>query len=357
MTRPEPSPSAATTPQKASALRNLAINGAIIAVTAGLIALALEFAVVPVVDDGMQYDLEMWKYARQVKRVSEDRELGHAHRANARAVLMGHDVTTNALGLRDRDIDAAKKPGTVRVLMLGDSITFGWGVAQDLAVPQRLDRALRGEGIEVINTGVGNYNTRMEVEYFLTEGYKLKPDVVVLNYFINDAEPTPSYDNSIFEKYSKAFVYFSARWDSAMRRFRDTGQQTDWKTYYKGLYENAVNPGGWSGAEKAIERAAAFSREHGMQFLIVDYPELRELKPYPFADVSARVRALADRLGVPYVDLLPSVANEPPSSLWVTVPDPHPNARATELFAQALIEPLRRAAAAARAQHAATGSN
>lgn len=221
-----------------------------------------------------------------------------------------------------------------------------------MTVSQRLDRALRPEGVEVINSGVGNYNTRMEAEYFLAEGYKLKPDIVVLNYFINDAEPIPSYDNSFLEKHSKAFVYFSSRWDAAVRSVAGSGQQTDWKTYYRGLYDDRVTPGGWTGAEKAIERVAAYCRENRIPFLIVDYPELRELKPYPFADVPARLRALSERLSVPFIDLLPSVQNEPPASLWVTVPDPHPNARATELFAAALLAPIREAVAAVRAKPA-----
>lgn len=331
-------------------LREVAINATVIVCTAAMIAAALEFAVVPIVDDGMQYDLEMWKYASRVKRVSENAELGHAHRPNARARLMGVDVATNSLGLRDREIDSARKPGTTRILMLGDSITLGWGVPQDLTVSQRLDRALRPEGVEVINSGVGNYNTRMEAEYFLTEGHKLKPDIVVLNYFINDAEPIPSYDNSFLERHSKAYVYFSSRWDAAMRSTAGSGRQTDWKTYYRNLYDERANPGGWAGAEKAIERVAAFCRDNKIRFMIVDYPELRELRPYPFPDVPARLRALADRLGVPFVDLLPSVQNEPPASLWVTVPDPHPNARATELFAAALLAPLREAVAAVRAR-------
>jgi len=325
------------------------MNLGVILATGALIALSLEYVAVPIVDDGMQYDLEMWKYARHVKRVSENAELGHAHRPGAREMLMGREVTTNSLGLRDREVDAERKPGSVRVLMLGDSITFGWGVPQELTVSQRLDRALRTEGVEVINSGVGNYNTRMEVEYFLTEGFKLKPDIVVLNYFINDAEPIPSYDNSFLEKHSKAFVYFSSRWDAAVRSVAGSGQQTDWKTYYRGLYEDRVTRGGWSGAEKAIERVAAFCRASKIRFMIVNYPELRELKPYPFADVSARLRATAERLSAPFVDLLPSVQNEPPASLWVTVPDPHPNARATELFAAALLAPLRVEVAAAAA--------
>ena len=44
--------------------------GLVVAATTLLVALALEAFVRLAVDDGMQFDLEMWKYAREVKRVS-----------------------------------------------------------------------------------------------------------------------------------------------------------------------------------------------------------------------------------------------------------------------------------------------
>jgi hypothetical protein len=59
--------------------------------------------------------------------------------------------------------------------------------------------------------------------------------------------------------------------------------------------------------------------------LIVNYPELRVLQPYPFPEVQQRLAALAADLGVPYLDLWDSLRAENPASLWVTPPDPHPN--------------------------------
>jgi lysophospholipase L1-like esterase len=322
--------------------REIASNSAVVLGTLALVAIALEFVAVPIVDDGMQYDLEMWKYAKHVKAVSENQELGHAHRPNAAAHLMGVDVRINALGLRDRNIPVAKDPNSKRILMLGDSITFGWGVPAALTASKRLETALResGANVDIINTGVGNYNTRMEVEYFMTQGRALAPDIVVLNYFINDAEPIPSYANGLLERHSKAFVYFSSRLDSAMR-LAGIGRQKDWKTYYRDLYEERTNPGGWTGVERSIAKLAAYCRENKIKLLLVNYPELRELDPYPFANVTALLRGLATRLGVTFVDLLDSVRKEAPETLWVSVPDPHPNARANELFAAALLDPVK----------------
>src|SRR5712691_3905723 len=76
------------------------------------------------------------------------------------------------------------------IAMLGDSLTVGWGVPVDDTFAKRIERMYAAAGIdaEVINFGVGNYNTVQEVQAFLAQGYRYRPDVVVLNYFVNDAE-------------------------------------------------------------------------------------------------------------------------------------------------------------------------
>ena len=96
-----------------------------------------------------------------------------------------------------------------------------------------LNQSPEASKFEVINTGVGNYNTQMEVAYFLTKGYKLKPDVVVLNYFINDAEPTPQRKRSWLAEHSQAYVVVSSAIDKASRMFFG---KSDWQSYYRNLY-------------------------------------------------------------------------------------------------------------------------
>jgi lysophospholipase L1-like esterase len=288
-------------------------------------------------DDGMQYDLEMWKYAKYVKVVSDDPLIGHEHRPNADARLMGVRVTTNSAGLRNEEIPVAKKPGTYRIVMLGDSVLFGWGANQDKTVSARLQSQWRSAGrdIEVINGGDGNYNTIMEVEFFLKRLAQYHPDMIVLNYFINDAEPVPSHATNIFERNSEAWVFYSSRLDIAKREL-EVGQGAGWQDYYNGLYDNAHNPGGWSAAAQWIGKLAEYSRANGIKLLVVNYPELHVLKPYPFPQVSERLSSLCSELGVPYLDLLGAVQNEEPSTLWVTRPDPHPNDRAHGFYAAAI---------------------
>ncbi len=49
---------------------------------------------------------------------------------------------------------------------------------------------------------------------------------------------------------------------------------------------------------------------------------------------------LADLYNLEYLDLLPSVQGQDPASLWVTIPDPHPNSYANKLFADYLVDPI-----------------
>lgn len=301
-------------------------------------ALAFEVACRTVVDTGMQYHIEMWKYAVALKRISANPAIGHEHVPGGKAQLMGAAVTINGQGLRNAET-GPKPQGARRILMLGDSVTFGWGVGQNETLPVRLAEELvrRGQPSEVINTGVGNYNTAMEVAWFRERGLGYGPDIVVLNYFINDAEPTPIYrDVPWFARHSYAYAVLGGAWDAFKRRFGDAPQ--DWRSYYAGLYADGAP--GWRKTQDEIGALAALCRERGIRLVVAHIPELRELRPYAFADVESKVEAVAAANGIEYVDLLPAVAGEPPASLWVTAPDPHPNAKAHVLLAQGLADYL-----------------
>jgi len=92
--------------------------------------------------------------------------------------------------------------------------------------------------------------------------------------------------------------------------------------------------------ERLVANIAQFARDAGIQLVVVHVPELHELKPYPFADVTAKVRAVVEAQGIQFVDLLPTVENLKPSTLWVTVPDPHPNGTADIAMAKGIVPPL-----------------
>ena len=213
--------------------------------------------------------LEMWKYAKDVKQRSQDPEVGHRHRPNAQATLMSVDVNTNSLGLRDLERTSEKPAGVYRILVLGDSITFGWGVPFEQTYCQVLEKRLNadpplpGKRFEVINTGVGNLNTSMEVTWFTTEGYRLQPDMVLLGWFINDAEPTPIPTENWLAYHSYGYAWIHTLVDEIGR---NNSKQQGYQEYYRGLYQD-TQPG-WPKCQAALERLAPMTAEGrpGRQF-------------------------------------------------------------------------------------------
>jgi lysophospholipase L1-like esterase len=312
------------------------LKNVVLSVVVTLVSLlALEVLVRLVVDTGTIYELEMWKYARQVKVRDPQPDLGHRHRPNAESQLMGATVRTNAQGFRGPALSETAAPGTARIAFVGDSITLGWGVAEQETFAHRVIETLRKSGRKVdgFNQGVGNLNTTQELALLRKSGLAMKPDIIVLSYFINDAEPMPRYDTSSWlAEHSAAWIVVDYRLDTVLRGM---GETPDWKRYYRDLYKPEA--AGWQATQKALAGFGALARETGTKLIVFNIPELRELKPYPFADISKQVLSLVERDGVKGVDLLPSVEALDPPSLWVTVPDPHPNGRANEAFAGAMV--------------------
>ena len=313
----------------------LVLGGCLVAIAALEVLARLLFT------DGTNFDIEMWRYAKDLKTVSPIPGVGHEHIPNGAGTYMGVEIKTNAHKLRDYDYDFAKPPGIVRILMLGDSVTMGWGAPFDDITSKRLERRLNAglatPRYQVINTGVGNYNTAMEVSYFLGEGHRYDPDIVVLNYFINDAEPTPIRKQNMLFEHSYAAVVAAGAFDTIERLY---GGRPDWKSYYAGLY--GADEAGWRLAQRSLADLAAYCRAHNIPLLVANYPELHELTPYPFDAITAKLAAVVAADGVPFVDLLPAVAGvADPRGLWVTATDAHPNGRAAELFAERLDATLR----------------
>lgn len=285
--------------------------------------------------DGSNFDIEMWRYARELKQVSPIEGGGHEHVPGRSGVFMGVPVAINSVGWRDDEYPVEKTEGVPRIMMLGDSLAFGWGAPPEDVTSYRLEKLLNEQGdgrkYEVLNTGIGNTNTAMQTAVFLNKHYRYKPDIVVLNYFINDAESTPVRRESFFLENFYAAVFVGGRYDLLTRQFFGN---TDWRTYYQDLYRD--DQPGWLAAKEAFHQLSRYCEEQGIELVVVNYPELHELAPYPFNGVTELVREESERAGRPFLDLLPVVADEEPESLWVTPTDAHPNGKAAGLYATEL---------------------
>lgn len=116
--------------------------------------------------------------------------LGWKHIPGATARHVAEDfsveVKINAIGLRDRERTAARSPGIYRILTVGDSLTFGFGVE----APETFSSLLEGSlpNTEVLNGGVCGYGNDQTMLYLEASGFDLNPDLLVLTLCANDVE-------------------------------------------------------------------------------------------------------------------------------------------------------------------------
>jgi GDSL-like Lipase/Acylhydrolase family len=125
-------------------------------------------------------------------RLSPNPNLGY-ELAPAMADVNGN--VTNPLGCRDYDRAAEKPPGTFRIAVLGDSVTYGLNVKLFEAFPKILEMLLNNYQahdavrFEVFNFGVSGYNIVQTTESYAAKALSVDPDLVVVAYHLNDPEP------------------------------------------------------------------------------------------------------------------------------------------------------------------------
>jgi len=109
------------------------------------------------------------------------------------------EYRVNAEGLRGPEVAREKPEGVGRVALLGDSIAFGYWVAEEDALAHQLETLLaevQGSGprVQVLNFGVPGYNLAQEVETLRSRALAYEPDVVILAFCLNDLEGIFSYE-------------------------------------------------------------------------------------------------------------------------------------------------------------------
>jgi len=104
-------------------------------------------------------------------------------------------LKTNGKGFPGPEIPYGPHPGIYRIVTMGDSSTFGWGVETEEAYPMVLLDILRrrhpGMNIEVVNMGVCGYSSLQGKIMMEREGLKYAPDLVTLSYGSNDWSRVP----------------------------------------------------------------------------------------------------------------------------------------------------------------------
>lgn len=277
----------------------------------------------------------------------------------------------NAFGQRDRDYPLEKPPGAFRVVGIGDSLTYGMGVARDRVFLKLAERQLAerfGRPVEVINLGVPGYNTAMEDAVFEEVAPRWDPDLAVFLFCRNDFD-LPNFVQTkapalVTHSYAlHAFLTALAASSPDFVKRRIMGYRYGLAVFpVPGLEHVPFEQGnpigdptrvaeryrymlGIDGVRNAIARIVATSRARGIPALFL----------VGWGGGDQDVEQWLAAAGLPVVDLWPHIRahlderHEGFEHLWVAPTDPHPNEEGHAVIGEALAEALApRVAAAAR---------
>lgn len=138
-----------------------------------------------------------------------DEVLGWRNIPNWSATTFDRPLNINSKGLRDLEYSYEKPANTSRILVLGDSFAWGYGVGDDEIFSEVLEMRLakqRQHAWDVINGGVSGWGTDQEYLFLMNEGFKYSPDIVVLAFFLyND----PTNNSSAVQYYLRKPVFLN----------------------------------------------------------------------------------------------------------------------------------------------------
>jgi lysophospholipase L1-like esterase len=236
---------------------------------------------------------------------------------------------TNELGLRDAPFRA---DADVKVLLLGDSVSWGDGIRDPrMCYPFLLERNLEqadpARRYEVINSGVPGYSTFQELGYLERHGLNLHPDLIVLQFCLND----------VVERYGTVAAFGGdaqflgidtrasiggpygwllrhSRAFEAFGRFVQ-GLARDREAYaVEKMARDTLSPeleDAWALALLELEKIRDLARQHRIPLLLVIVPYAFQLEdPRGLRQPQERLIRWANAAGVPWIDLLPAFGDE-----------------------------------------------
>jgi len=232
-------------------------------------------------------------------------------------VFEGMQVRTNASGLRGPTPNQAD-PQLIRLAVLGDSFTFGFGVEEQDTYPSLIQGimndsvASNGRRFEVLNFGVVGYSTRDEAIVLKQKALPFHPQGVIIGYVLNDPEtdPRPSlhkfFDPPVWWRHSHLLRLCHLGWNS-IQVWIDGG----------GDYQRYLHaPGGrkWRSVCEAFRNIRDTTRKEGAWTLLVIFPltPKQSWSGYAYGELHAQVAQEARSNGFQVVDLLDTFRRCPP---------------------------------------------
>ncbi len=284
--------------------------------------------------------------------------------------FMGESYDINSAGFRDTEHDIEKQPEIFRIMVIGDSFTFGARVNQEDTYPKQLEKALNRQNIryEVIDCGVIGHNMWQHYEVLKRKVLPYRPDLVILGLFEDDLSGSiPPYDkpgkyqginpfkkrgvsgimsrfalwnflvnaNAIYEykyRYRRGYSYLK----TIDERKKEWGPENPTNSNYK-IMSGKLEKQKYRDFSETLSKFVQSANAGGARVLVVMIPDSVQLDEPSLQAVNRFVQQACDNIGVPFLDLTPIFeSQEDQASLYLHPFDAHNSPKGLHLIAQAI---------------------
>jgi len=285
---------------------------------------------------------------------------------------LGECYHINSAGFRDTEHSLKKQAGVRRIMVIGDSFTFGMRVNLEDTYPKQLERMLHSAKIksEVINCGVVGYNMWQHYEQLKRKVIPYKPDLVILGLFEDDlGSSIPKYSES--NRYSGGNPFGQKRIlgiignVSLLNFLRNANTLFEYKNryrrghaYLKGIEErkkswgpsnptnhNYIIMSGKMEKQRckefldALKQFVVTAKDAGARVLVIMIPDSVQLNEPDMQAVNRFVEQVCGEVGVPFIDMTPVLeAEDDHPSLYLFPIDAHNSPKGLKLIAKSIAD-------------------
>lgn len=302
-----------------------------------------------------------------------DLEIIYNLKPNLDGFFAKYPLKTNSHFMRGAEANLESSPGVLRVMGLGDSVMFGWGVSDEQSVLACLGRLLVARlamPVETLNLGCPSYNTANEVAVFRKMGRKFKPKLVVLAFVENDfgfpglmIEPVLPWTTHRCYIKRQLSRTLAPRWRDAYAadekfvstrhldkiRGQKNGKLTDEQRWHQQVSAHYNKMIGTEAVAANFRELAAMLKADGAMGVVVYNPIRIVLgQPETYEKNAGFVVKAAREAGLMGLDMTPvyekylqdNNLTAMSQALWVNDKDWHPNGIGHKLMAQAVMDEL-----------------
>lgn len=240
-------------------------------------------------------------------------------------------VHHNSFGLRGPEPAPVRTHDRMRILFVGDSVTYGHNLPAAATIPRRLQRQLagrKGRSVEVINAGVPGYSTFQEAVQIQSLGAALTPDLILLGFCLNDVTERytslaafggPRYfmldvDTAAGLSWPRRLWLASSVRSTAVRLLRRAAGRGE-AYRLRALWEepgSAKILAAWQAVFEEIDQAAEGAARLGTPLAVVIYPHARQVELESGIENPQRTLiAHLEKRSIPFLDLLPALRESP----------------------------------------------